>query len=88
MNRLRMALGGALLLALACAPAAAIAASRAAVPNGTYNYVTSGSASAPGQPAYVFTATVRDNVIASSRLWQQSWTAAVGVVWTLPGTPR
>jgi hypothetical protein len=88
MNRLRMALGGALLLALACAPAPAIAASRAAVPNGTYNYVTSGSPSAPGQPAYVFTATVRDNVIASSRLWQQSWTAAVGVVWTLPGTPQ
>jgi hypothetical protein len=68
-----MALGGALLLALACSPAPAVAASRAAVSNGTYNAVTSGSASAPGQPAYVFTATVRDNVIASSRLWQQSW---------------
>jgi hypothetical protein len=88
MNRLRMALGGALLLALACAPAPAIAASRAALPNGTYNYVTSGSASAPGQPAYVFTATVRDNRIASASLWQQSWTAAVGVVWTLPGAPQ
>lgn len=88
MNRLRMAVGGALLVALTCAPAQAVAAVRPAVPNGTYNAVASGTASAPGQPAYVFTATVRGNLIASAILWQQSWTAAAGVVWTLPGAPE
>jgi len=83
-----MAVGGAVLVALTCAPAQAVAAVRPAVPNGTYNAVASGIASAPGQPAYVFTATVRGNLIASAILWQQSWTAAAGVVWTLPGAPE
>jgi hypothetical protein len=72
---------------MALAPPA-LAASKPIKPsNAQYVYVTQGNINPVGQPAISFNAQVRNNVITSATYWQQPWTAAVGVTWTVPGVP-